>query len=51
MAHTCPGGPQEIEDEHHDEGRVAKLAVGATGEQVTDGVLACRASGDVGKCA
>jgi len=38
---TCPGGPQEVKYEHHNDGGVAKLAVRAAAEQVANGILAC----------
>ena len=41
-APCCPDCPQEVERQHHDEGAIVELPVGAAAEQVLDRILACK---------
>ena len=40
-APRSPDCPQEVEHQHHDEGAIVELPVGAAAEQVLDCILAC----------
>ena len=37
----CPSSPHKVYQQHDNEGAIAKLAVGASGQQVPDGLLPC----------